>query len=102
MGQPDGCCVFAGHVITGLPTLTIRGKLRDELFKEEQRQKKNTANSVDFNSNCNLGCFEKDHYHVSLLVSFLDSDPQHKCSLEVVGCNDYIDKLHGKKMEKSF
>ena len=95
---PDGCSVFAGHVITGLSTLTIRQKLRDELYIEEERQKEDTPGyHVDFNRNCNLGCFQKDHYHVSLLVSFLENRNKNKYSCETVHGTDYIEKLHKKK-----
>ena len=34
LNEPDGCCVFAGSVISNKSTLEIRKLLRDELTKQ--------------------------------------------------------------------
>ena len=96
---PHGCCVFAGHVITGVSLSNFRHTLRDNLNRLECDRRKDYPDAV--NPNCSFGCIQKDHYHVSVLVSTLESAP-YNYTLRQVEASDYMDKLYQDKKGGTF
>ena len=62
--QRHGCCVYAASVITEFDISVSRGMLQDQYWDMLTKY-------AGLNLNCSLGCTQKDHYHVTVLVSAL-------------------------------
>ena len=93
--MPDGCCIFAAFIITGRDKLEMRKALREALKSQLKLEEGILGGGSVVNQHCRLGCVQKDHYHVSILVDMLTKAP-YNCILTPVPCEKHLKKLHDK------
>ena len=97
-GTPISCCVFAGARVTSSPFVNMRCMLREALFRKLSPSAE-LAIKGDVNPNGVLGCPKKDHYHVSLLVDALTTEPYNR-KLTTIPSNLHNDALWRRKKQK--